>query len=162
MIHDRTLPAPPTSTDAPPRPRTRRRSVTVLAIAIVVAIGGTACSSLEAASLTILMNRSREAAGVAPVLSHPQLVDKAQAWASVLASEGTLRHSSLWSGVPGGCTAVAENVAAAGTTDQIHQLWMNSAPHRANLLSSTYNFSGTGVVRGSNGLFYAVTVFARG
>ncbi len=160
-------PAPVVGSATPADPATRRRRrarrfVPVLAIAVLVALASAACwSSSEAIALTVLMNRDRQNAGVAQVMSDPRLVDKAEAWAATLAREGGLRHSSLWSGMPGECSAVAENVAVAGNPDQIHNLWMNSAPHRANLLSGTYNVTGTGVARGGDGLLYAVTVFGR-
>jgi hypothetical protein len=45
--------------------------------------------------------------------------------------------------------------------DKIHQGWMNSPPHRANLLNPNVDRVGIGVVS-YNGLYFAVTDFARG
>lgn len=49
--------------------------------------------------------------------------------------------------------AVAENVALAGTPEEIHLALMNSPGHRANILNPEYNAVGVGVTQVDNELF---------
>lgn len=55
---------------------------------------------------------------------------------------------------------VTENVAEAGNSAKIHELWMNSAGHRANLLDPQVDSVGIAVVQ-KDGQLYAVEDFAR-
>jgi uncharacterized protein YkwD len=57
--------------------------------------------------------------------------------------------------------ASGENVASAPTTAEMHDDWMHSPGHRANILEPKYNAIGVAVVRSGNEL-YAVTDFAHG
>jgi hypothetical protein len=54
---------------------------------------------------------------------------------------------------------VAENVAIAGSPQQLHTAWMNSPGHRANLLEPHENAAGIAVVQ-RNGELYAVEDFS--
>ncbi|HEU5341809.1 CAP domain-containing protein [Edaphobacter sp.] len=54
---------------------------------------------------------------------------------------------------------IAENVGEAPSSIIIHNLWMNSPPHRANLLDPEVNSIGIAVVE-RDGEFYAVEDFA--
>jgi hypothetical protein len=54
---------------------------------------------------------------------------------------------------------VAENIAFGGSPATIHDGWMHSPGHRANILSSRVTAVGIAAVRGNNGL-YAVEDFA--
>jgi len=53
---------------------------------------------------------------------------------------------------------VGENVGYAETTDDAHAGFMQSPPHRKNLLDQLYNVVGIGVVR-SNGMLYVTEDF---
>ncbi len=55
---------------------------------------------------------------------------------------------------------VTENVAEAPNSALIHDLWMNSAGHRANLLDPAVDAVGIAVIR-DRGQYYAVEDFAR-
>jgi uncharacterized protein YkwD len=57
----------------------------------------------------------------------------------------------------------AKQLAAAGqqTADQAVESWMSSAPHRANILNTTFTDTGAGVATDSTGRPYYVQVFAR-
>ena len=57
-------------------------------------------------------------------------------------------------------SAVAENVADAASVARIHDLWMHSPPHRANILDKGMDSFGAGVVQ-RNGQYFAVEDFAR-
>jgi uncharacterized protein YkwD len=82
-------------------------------------------------------------------------------WARHLAATRTLTHQSL-TPMMSVChgSGVAENIARGNwTPQQMVAAWMNSAGHRANILSSSYNYIGIGAVRGSDHLVYGVQDF---
>jgi hypothetical protein len=56
---------------------------------------------------------------------------------------------------------IAENVAEGPTPQGLHTQWMNSAPHRANLLDHDLNSIGIAVIRSGN-LYFAVQDFSVG
>jgi len=57
--------------------------------------------------------------------------------------------------------SIAENVALAPSPQALEKEWMNSAPHRANILNPTMNTIGVGLVK-KGGNYYAVEDFADG
>jgi uncharacterized protein YkwD len=57
-------------------------------------------------------------------------------------------------------SVAAENVAVAGTPDELHYAWMHSPPHRANILDPDLNAIGIAELPGSKGL-YATQDFAQ-
>jgi len=111
--------------------------------------------------ITVLhqINGSRAQNNRASLAMHPMLADKAQAWSAHLASIGHLEHSNLTSGVPAGWEALAENVGYGGSLTTVHQTFLASSGHRANLLGP-YNYVGTGVTR-SGSRVWVVHVFMR-
>jgi len=111
--------------------------------------------------LTVLsqINGSRASNNRAPLAMNRTLADKAQAWSAHLAAIGHLEHSNLTSGVPAGWEALAENVGYNQDLGSMHQAFLASSGHRANLLGP-YNYVGTGVTR-SGGRVWVVHVFMR-
>jgi len=57
-------------------------------------------------------------------------------------------------------SAVAENVAEAPSASEVHRLWMNSTPHRANILDKDMDSIGIGVAE-RDGQLFAVEDFCR-
>lgn len=58
-----------------------------------------------------------------------------------------------------GATNWGENVAQAGTVRRVKRSWMRSAPHRANVLRSSYRRAGVGVVRARGWLWVTVMFY---
>jgi hypothetical protein len=85
------------------------------------------------------------------------LTDKAQAWAEKMARENRLSHSALSAGVPPGWRGLAENVGYGSSIAQVHDAFLGSPPHRANVLGN-YNHIGTGYATG-HGRVWIVQVF---
>jgi uncharacterized protein YkwD len=94
-----------------------------------------------------LVNQSRRANGRGSLALHRALVDKAQAWAERMAREGRLSHSNLAAGVPPGWRSLAENVGVGGSISQVHNAFLSSGGHRANMLGN-FNHLGTGYATG--------------
>jgi uncharacterized protein YkwD len=85
----------------------------------------------------------------------------ADPWARHLAGTRTLSHQSLMP-IMTTChgTAAAENIARANVSPgRMVEMWMASSGHRANILSTRYNYIGVGAVRGSDGFVYGVQDF---
>jgi uncharacterized protein YkwD len=87
----------------------------------------------------------------------------AESWAPVIQRNGALSHQSL-SPILTNCHAsnAGENVAYGNVTaDQMMNMWMNSAGHRANLLNPNYTGIGIAAVTDSSGRWYGVQDFVR-
>ena len=141
-----------------------------LALAVIwTAIPALAQQSPEQQQVMDLANADRAKNGLPPFKWDPALAQAATEHAQLMAQQPALSHQ--YPGEPdlvaraGAAGAhfrsIAENVALAPTPQALEQEWMNSAPHRANLLNPTMNVIGVGLVkRGGN--YYAVEDFAGG
>ena len=106
-------------------------------------------------------NRDRAAAGLPPFQWDSSLAVCAKMHALVMAQHNMLTHQ-----FPGELpvqqratragarfSVIAENVAEGPSVNGLHIQWMNSAPHRANLLANDMNSVGIAVVQSGNILF---------
>lgn len=134
------------------------RHLRLLLLVPVLALFLTACQGSEVAQSIQLTNQAREAAGLPAVISNSTLQAKAQSWANLLASRGSLVHSNLAEDSGGGWRALGENLAKASSIEEAQRLFMNSQSHRSTLLSSKYSQVGVGVAS-SGGRYYVVHVF---
>ncbi len=117
--------------------------------------------------LLVAANQDRLQHHVQPVQMDPLLAEAALAHARQMASRGGISHQ--FAGESGLAeraadsgahfSLVTENVAEASNASLIHQLWMQSAGHRANLLDPQVDSVGIAVVS-SHGMLYAVEDFA--
>src|ERR1700678_695952 len=116
-----------------------------------------------------LANADRAQQGLPPLKWDPALAQAANQHAQLMAQQPALSHQypgepdlDARCGAAGAhFRAIAENVALAPTPQALEKEWMNSAPHRANLLNPAMNVMGVGLVkRGGN--YYAVEDFADG
>jgi uncharacterized protein YkwD len=110
-----------------------------------------------------LTNNDRTANGLGPLQMDPAVVDVAQAWASRLAATGSLVHNpnyvaQVGAAVGGQWTRVGENIGFAQTPAQLEPMFMNSAPHRANILGP-YNYVGIGAAYDGVGNLWVVVDF---
>lgn len=116
-----------------------------------------------------LANADRAQQGLAPLKWDPALAQAATDHAQLMAQQSALSHQypgELDLVARGGAAgahfrSIAENVALAPTPRALEQEWMNSAPHRANILDPRMNTIGVGLVR-KGGNYYAVEDFADG
>jgi uncharacterized protein YkwD len=111
-----------------------------------------------------LANQARVQAGVAPLQMDDGLTRAARAHAAQMAGQQQLSHQ--FTGEPSfalrladNCTLhldrAGENVAYAGSVNQVQQGLMHSPTHRENLLNPAYNVAGFGVVRAGLSLYIA-------
>jgi uncharacterized protein YkwD len=114
------------------------------------------------------LNDERAARGLAPLAWDPTLAALASDWSATMAQTGSFAHRDLRSvaaqpGFAGVYAGLGENIAyTTGTRSagNLHQLWMRSAGHRANILQPGFDVVGIGVAC-VNGTVYATENFGR-
>lgn len=112
-------------------------------------------------------NRDRAAYGLAPLQWDPSLAGAALQHAALMAERNLLSHQLPGEGpvqvratqFGARFSVIAENIASGPDPSGIHVHWMNSAPHRANLLAADLNAIGIAVVQSGN-MLYAVEDFS--
>lgn len=111
-------------------------------------------------------NRDRAAAGLPPLQwdmslaaaahQHAQRMAQTNTLSHQFAGELTLQQRATQAGAR--FSLIAENVAEGPSASNLHQQWMNSPPHRANLLDPELNAVGIAVVQ-NGGMLFAVEDF---
>jgi hypothetical protein len=143
---------------------TRRSASTLLAAALVLGgiifTPGHAFASSQESRFTSLLNHERSSRGGHTLATKSDLVSIARRHSEDMADRGYIYHNSnLPNEVSGNWRILGENVGRGGSVDSIHNAFMNSAPHKHNILDSRFNQIGVGtVVR--NGYIYVTEVFA--
>ncbi|MGB7436174.1 MAG: CAP domain-containing protein [Candidatus Acidiferrum sp.] len=147
------------------------RCLAILAAAVLLALVFTPTlhAQTSAADQTLLnaANRDRTAAGLSPLKWDPALAKAAHQHALRMAHMNQLSHQ--FPGEPAmqdrarqagaRFSVIAENVAQGPTVPGLHTQWMNSAPHRANIMDPELNAVGISVVQSGN-MFFAVEDFS--
>jgi hypothetical protein len=112
-------------------------------------------------------NHERAARGLAPMKWSAPLAAAARQHALRMAAQNTLSHQlpgevgmvdrATQAGVR--FSSLAENIAEGPSAESIHREWMNSPPHRANLLDPQLDSLGIAVAE-RNGVMFAVEDFS--
>lgn len=167
-----TLDAPDTIGIDPPSMRSagRRRPLAVAAAVLSVLLLSAVLTSCETtaedrAAVIGAINHSRAQAGLPALRENGQLNHKASQWASKMRDQCRIWHSHLADGAPSNWRKLGENVGRGGSIGAVHNAYMNSPGHRANVLDGAYNQVGTGAVWGTcNGqrTVFTVHVFMQG
>jgi uncharacterized protein YkwD len=154
-------------------PLTKRALRLVLAFAIVTCCGLTtawpqsramASSALPSSNeqrLLELVNQERETAGLKPLTWDQGLANAARAHSKLLAQHKEISHQFMGeadltkrTGAAGAnFSSVGENVGYAPDVDVAHNGFMNSPPHRANILRPDFNAIGIAIVPRGNELY---------
>ena len=155
--------------------RARSLLVTVLATATISGLTGTTNAHAYVAAapvgstasvayvnrIFVLVNAQRAAHGLRPVLMSPCATRYAAPWTTHMAATNQLVHQSLAPILRCPARAAGENIAYGNVTaDQMMNMWMNSAGHRANILNPKFNRLGIGAVRTTSGRWWATQDFA--
>lgn len=115
-------------------------------------------ASIVESSLVQLVNNQRQSLGIEPLNENPQLKQAALLKAEDMAEKGYFAHQSPeglspwhWFSMAGYNYQVAGENLAIGflDSDQVHQAWLASPSHRANLINSSYREIGIAVVQGN-------------
>jgi len=154
-----------------------RRGVGAIAVAGLAALGAAACAPAPppagancpmdsvSSSLLYFTNVSRGLSSLPPLAANGQLTCLAQGWSQYMASTGLFYERDLAALIrsPGyqGYHTLGENIlrgSASLSASDMHTAWMNSPPHRANILSPAFSSVGIGVAY-ANGEVYATEDF---
>ena len=146
------------------------RFLVVLSAVLVWSFPGYSVTRSSSAAEVLLLaqaNQDRAARGLAPVQPDPLLTQAALYHAQQMVEHNDISHG--FAGEPDlserGSSAgvhfslITENVAEAQSAEVIHDLWMHSPDHRANLLDPEVNAVGIAVID-HNGAAFAVEDFA--
>ena len=148
------------------------RSLAIAALltsAVAQAAGGSSDSvSVAEQYLLIAANQERTARGLQQLHRDPALARAAARHAEQMAEHGSISHqfpgepelTTRGAGAGVAFSVIEENVAEAPNAAEIHEMWMNSDHHRANLLDPAIDAAGISVVQ-RGGEFYAVEDLAR-
>jgi len=134
-------------------------ALTALCAMPATAGAATGPTSLEAAELEVvrLHNQARAAAGLPPLDVHVTIHADARRWSAEMARRQSLVHQTPANGATSyaqtSCAAAdpqwracSENIAVGQTSAAaVHQAWMASSGHRANLMDPRVNRVGIGV-----------------
>lgn len=112
-------------------------------------------------SLYVLVNQHRQSVGEMQLYMDPKAEQLAQRRAEEIARTGDFRHNPrLRDEMVEPWFAYGENIAY-GYPDEaaVHQGWLDSPPHRANIENPTYTTLGVGRAKATDGRLYWVEVF---
>src|SRR5216683_251914 len=154
-------------------PLTKRALRVVMAFAMMTSCGlatpwpqtramaSSALPSVNEQRLLELVNQERETAGLKPLTWDQSLADAARAHSKLLAQHKDLSHQFMGepdltkrAGAAGAnFSVVGENIGYAPDVDLAHNGFMNSPPHRANILRPDFNAIGIAIVLRGNELY---------
>jgi hypothetical protein len=104
-------------------------------------------------------NAERSSRGIRTYAVRSDLVAVARRHAARMAARGSIYHNPNLAGEVSGWQAVGENVGMGGDVASIHQAFMNSSGHRANILDRGFTEVGMGTATDSQGRLYVTQVF---
>ena len=132
------------------------------------AAGGAETPTVAEQYLLSAANQERAARNLPLLHRDAQLARAAAQHAQAMAAHGSISHQFAGepalarraAGMGVAFSLISENVAEAPSAVQIHEMWMNSEGHRANLLDPAIDAAGIRVIA-RNGELYAVEDFAK-
>ena len=141
--------------------RNIRRLLTI-AVASTILVSAFAVPALAGPEGTLLqrINNSRASAGKAPVEVYWDLSDDARAHTNRMIDAGHIYHNPNLSGVTGVWQKLGENVGVGVDANSLHDAFMASSSHRANILGD-FNYVGIGAKTSEDGLMWVTVVFMK-
>lgn len=155
---------------ASPFRSTGRRLLLAVALVLVVAgslLGGTPARASAATvnspmewQFLDLLNSYRAAQHVPVVAMSSGATGVARPWSGHMAATNTLAHNpamvSQLAHVAPSWSTLGENVGEGYSVSTLNQAFINSAPHRANMVNAAYNYVGIGVVTSGSTIWVTV------
>jgi uncharacterized protein YkwD len=156
----RPAPAPPGPAPAPPAPAPAPKPQPTPHPAPIPTLP----PAPSASDLVTALNAERARAGLAPLREDPRLTKAAQAWADQMAAAHRLWHGNLGTRlvdvIPGALSEAEDIAAGQQNVRDVVSDWMESPPHRANILGD-FNLVGCGQATSSTGAIFWCVDFAR-
>jgi hypothetical protein len=137
--------------------------VTVAMVAMtLVAVRPAMADAGQEAEFVSRANGARSGSGAGSLKVDGELTAVARRWSAKMAAANQLSHNpNLAKEVSADWEKLAENVGFGPSVDSIHQAFMNSAGHRANILDGALTHIGVGVVVDGDGQIWVTEVFMR-
>jgi uncharacterized protein YkwD len=167
-----TIPPPPTNTNTPnPSPTSTKTATKQSTHTYTPATCNPSGNSAYESQLIALINQERADEGLPPLSGQSQLTSAARIHSADMACNGFFSHISPTTGSPFdriaaqgySFSAAGENIAAGySSAASTVETWMNSAGHRANILSANYVHIGIGYAYWEDSTYgaYWTAVFA--
>lgn len=106
-----------------------------------------------------LINELRVSQGLSALDVHPELAAKARRWSATMSHEGRIWHSDLADGIGAPWERLGENVGLGGSVRGLHDAFVASPGHYANLVDRHFEFVGIGVVVDAAGTIFVTEEF---
>lgn len=132
-----------------------------LAAATLLSSGTALASATDASAFVSKINAERRAAGLKALIVKSDLAAVARSHSAEMAEAGTIYHNGSLMRQVRGWREIGENVGMGPDVDTLHEAFMRSESHRANIERATYNEVGIGVVIADDGTMFVTEVFAR-
>jgi uncharacterized protein YkwD len=111
------------------------------------------------------INQERAYRGLRKLVSDGELASTSRSWSAYMARQGKISHdpnlAQVASRVEPDWRRIGENVGVGHTVQSLHDAFMASSGHRANILGASYNRVGIGVVH-SDGKIWVTVRFLEG
>jgi hypothetical protein len=140
--------------------RTFRRVSVLLSVVLSLAVvGGSPASASSESEFVSRTQGARSSHGVRAYGVRSDLASVARRQAQRMAAQRTIYHNPNLGSEVGNWRSVGENVGMGPSVASIHDAFMGSSSHRANILSTTFTEVGIGTAQGSDGKIYVSEVF---
>ena len=144
--------------------RTARRAALLLALSVtllsLVQAPAEAHTRPPQRTMAQLINHARENHNVARMKVADKLTHAARSHSKSMAKQQRLYHTANLSKVLSWrYSGLGENVGVASTVAKAFKAFMDSAPHRKNILYKPWDRFGVGVVRDSQGMLWVTVIF---
>ncbi|HEX9774135.1 MAG TPA: CAP domain-containing protein [Actinomycetota bacterium] len=144
----------------------RRTAAVVTGVAVAAAVilssagAAQASAASEESQFVSLLNGERASRGIKSLTLDASLVEVARRHSREMAASKSIWHNPNLATDVKNWVYVGENVGRGTGVQVIHEAFMDSPAHRANILDTDYRSLGIGVAHGSDGLIYVTEVFA--
>lgn len=132
----------------------------VAAVSVMVSVLAVPAMAGPEGTFFSRINNSRANAGLPPVERYWDLTDDARAHTDRMIENGGIYHNPSLSSVTGVWEALGENVGVGADANTLHNAFMSSSGHRANILGN-YNYVGIGAKVDEDGLLWVTVIFMR-
>ena len=139
---------------------------TILTVSAVLALSGAAMPAVagqsEEAAFIASINQSRASAGLNQLAGFWDLADDARVHTAEMLAAGQIYHSSnsQLASYATGWSLLGENVGMGPNPSLLHQAFMNSPTHRANILGD-FDLVGVGAQTDASGTMFVTVIFMK-
>ncbi len=147
--------------------RSAGRVALVALVSVVLVLTGLSAASADPdagaeSDFVGRVNAARSGRGLGTLTVDGELTAIARRWSQRMADDNRLAHNpNLSKEVTQDWEKLAENVGFGGDVAAIHEAFMNSSAHRANILDPALTHIGVGVVADGSGQLWVTEVFMR-